>query len=305
MTAATPSNSVYTDFQGLAQLRRKATSDAPAALKEVGKHFEALFIQMMLQSMRQASPGDPLFGGKEGELYRDLFDKQISMNMASKGTLGLADIIVKQLQQNAQLQKPAETNTEQAPAQSAAPAVQPVSNRSDTGNDAVYASPSAFVKDIWPEAQKAAEQLGVDPQVLVAQAALETGWGRGIIRHQGGRSSHNLFGIKAGGSWQKETVTVPTLEYRDGVAVKERASFRSYDSLAASFQDYVQFLQSNPRYKEALMHAGDPRQFAGALQQAGYATDPRYAEKISNVLGGDTLASVLSALKISDDRPIG
>ena len=125
-----------------------------------------------------------------------------------------------------------------------------------------------------------------------------------MIRHPDGRSTHNLFGIKAGSGWQKETASVPTVEYRDGVAVKDRAVFRSYDSLAASFQDYVQFLQNNPRYKEALTHAGDPQQFTSALQDAGYATDPRYAEKINNVLRGETLASALSELKVGDANPI-
>ena len=147
--------------------------------------------------------------------------------------------------------------------------------------------------------------MNVDPQVLVAQAALETGWGRGISRHPDGRSSNNLFGIKAGSDWQKETVSVPTLEFRDGVAVRERASFRSYDSIAASFQDYVQFLKNNPRYKEALVHAGDPQRFSNALQEAGYATDPQYAAKIHNVLNSYTLSSAMSDLKVSATNPIG
>jgi len=297
MTAAIPSSSVYTDFQGLAQLRLKAAKDAPAAIKEVGKHFEALFVQMMLQSMRKASPGDPLFGGQEGELYRDLYDKQISETMTSQKTLGLADIIVRQLQQHAQSHQAVEPSA--VPTTPPAP-VAAASKQAAAENAAIYSSPSTFVKAIWSDAEQAAGQLGVDPQVLVAQAALETGWGRGVIRHADGRSTNNLFGIKAGSAWQKETAAVPTIEYRDGVAVKQVAAFRSYDSPTASFQDYVQFLRNNPRYKEALLHAGDPRQFASALQEAGYATDPRYAEKMSNVLNGDTLASALAELKADD-----
>jgi len=304
MTSAIPDNSVYTDFRGLVQLRHKAASDTPAALQEVGKHFEALFIQMMLQSMRQASPGDPLFGGKEGEIYRDLFDKQISENLSSHGGLGLADIIVRQLRHDTQSQQLAVTKAAQTPSPGSMD-VQSSPSQNSTGSTISYASPVAFVKDIWPHAQDAAKQLGVDPQVLVAQAALETGWSRGIIQHTDGRSSHNLFGIKAGSGWQKQTVTVPTLEYRDGIAVKERASFRSYDSLAASFQDYVQFLKRNPRYKDALAQAGDPGKFSGALQEAGYASDPGYAKKIGNVLAGDTLTAALSELKLNDTHPIG
>ena len=303
MTVANVDNTVYTDFQGLAELRNKAARDAPAALKDVGKRFEALFIQMMLKSMRQASPGDPLFGNKGGELYRDLFDKQISENLASKGSLGLADIIVQQLQHNAQLHKPSPAPEEGTPIASGSD--QPVSLRSDTGNEKSYPTPSDFIKDIWPHAQQAAKQLGVDPKVLMAQAALETGWGRSLIRHEDGRSSNNLFGIKAGNAWHNDSVTVPTLEYRDGMVVKDSASFRSYDSLAAGFQDYVKFLQTNPRYNEALNKVGDPGQFAEALQQGGYATDPNYANKIQDVLGGDTLASALADLKTVDAHPIG
>jgi len=305
MTVNAPSNGVYTDFQGLSQLRQKAGADAPDALQEVGKHFEALFIQMMLQSMREASPGDPLFGGKEEELYRDLFDKQLSMTMASHGNLGLADIIVRQLQGNSKLQDSADKSTSQVPLQITPTASQFKSQPNDVQNKNSYSSPSTFVKSILPYARKAAEQLNVDPQVLIAQAALETGWGRGISHHSNGRSSNNLFGIKAGGDWKNETVSVQTLEFRDGVAVKERATFRSYDSLASSFQDYVQFLQNNPRYREALVHAGDPQLFSQALQESGYATDPQYAVKIHNILSSDTLASAISDLKVSATNPIG
>ena len=306
MTVNTQSNSVYTDFRGLSQLQYKAATDSPKALKEVGQHFEALFIQMMLKSMREATPGDPFFGGKGEELYRDLFDKQISMNMAAKSRLGLADLIVSQLQHNVQSQSPSQKNAMQPPLQTQSTTTSNDSNVSaDPGKQLGYATPSAFVKDIWPLAQQAAKQLNIDPHVLVAQAALETGWGQGIIRHPDGRSSNNLFGIKAGGGWQKQTASVPTLEYRDGVAVKERALFRSYDSLAEGFQDYVQYLQNNPRYKNALALADNPQQFTTALQDAGYATDPRYAEKIHNVLGGDTMALALAGLKDGGLEPIG
>lgn len=308
MTSNTLSDGVYTDFKGLTQLRFKAATDSPKALQEVGKQFEALFIQMMLQSMRQASPGDPLFGGKEQALYRDLFDKQISMNMAEKSKLGLADLIVNQLRHGVQPKISSSSGTALYRSQSISTSNQVAKNSetvSGSENKEAYLSPSAFVKKIWPYAQRAAEQLHVDPQLLVAQAALETGWGRGIIRHPDGRSSNNYFGIKAGASWGGETASVTTLEYRDGVAVKERVPFRSYDSLSESFQDYVQFLKSNPRYEDALAHADNPSQYANALQNAGYATDPYYSEKIRNVLGGDTLTSAMTDLNLSGAGPIG
>jgi flagellar protein FlgJ len=302
MTVSTLSDSVYTDFRGLSQLQYKASTDNPQALQEVGKHFEALFIQMMLQSMRKATPDNPLFGDKAEQMYRDLFDKQISMSMAAKGQLGLADMIIKQLQHKAQIQDSLGKNTVQTPS---AQTDNQASSSAEAVNKTAYASPSAFVKDVWPYAQKAGKQLNIDPQVLVAQAALETGWGRGVIKHPDGRSTHNLFGIKAGDGWQKDAASVPTLEYRDGVAVKERASFRSYGSLAEGFQDYVNFLQNNPRYKDALSNAADPQKFSNALQAAGYATDPNYAQKIGNVLGGDTLASAMADLKVNAPNPIG
>ena len=304
MTVNTLSDSVYTDFQGLSQLKYKASTDTPKALQEVGKHFEALFIQMMLKSMREATPDNPLFGDKAEELYRGLFDKQISMNIASNSKLGLADLIVRQLQHNVGTQ-----NTTQNDAINDKSSTEPSKLTGLPGNDKssdtqAALSPTKFVKDLWPYAKTAAEKLNVDPQVLVAQAALETGWGRGITRHPDGQSSNNLFGIKAGSNWQKKSVSVTTLEYRDGIAVKQQARFRSYDSLQASFQDYVNFLQNNPRYKEALSHASDPNQFTNALQDAGYATDPKYAEKINNILGGNTLASALADLKLNQADPI-
>ena len=308
MTVNSLSDSVYTDFQGLSQLQYQAASNDPKAMREVGKHFEALFIQMMLKSMRQATPSDPILGGKDEELYRDLFDKQISETMAARGQLGIADMIVGQLKRNFHAQASSHSGENQASAQPAASPQQSTAGSSgpvSAADKVSYASPGDFVKDVWPYAQRAAAQLKVDPQVLVAQAALETGWGGSIISHPDGRSSNNLFGIKAGPGWQKRTASVPTLEYRDGIAVKQRAVFRAYDSLAESFQDYVHYLQNNPRYQAALSHAGNPRQFSAALQEAGYATDPRYAEKINNVLGGDTLAAALADLKVNAPDPIG
>jgi len=305
MTGNTMSNGVYTDFNGLTQLRYKASTESPQALNEVGKHFEALFIQMMLQSMRKASPGDPLFGGKEQELYQDLFDKQIAINMAEKSQLGLADLIANQLQHNSDFQKSQQSAAAPKSAQEGEQTASGQISLNSPENSDVFPTPKAFVKKIWPYARHAAEQLNVDPQVLIAQAALESGWGRGIIRHPDGRSSNNLFGIKAGTNWQKETATTTTLEFRNGLAVKERVPFRSYNSLAESFQDYVELLQDNPRYKGALALTDDPRQFADALQQAGYATDPNYGENIRKVLDGDTLASVLTDLKLNKGGPIG
>jgi flagellar protein FlgJ len=155
MTASTLSDNVYTDFRGLTQLQYKAATDTPQALQEVGKHFEALFIQMMLQSMRKATPEDPLFGGKGEELYRDLFDKQISVSMAEKSQLGLADMIVRQLQQNANVKNSSQNKAAQDASLTPSAAQQNnggASSPADVIDKAAFSSPSAFVKEVWPYA---------------------------------------------------------------------------------------------------------------------------------------------------------
>ncbi|ATD67685.1 flagellar assembly peptidoglycan hydrolase FlgJ [Luteimonas chenhongjianii] len=156
-------------------------------------------------------------------------------------------------------------------------------------------SPERFVASIWSHAQAAARELGVDAKALVAQAALETGWGRRTISRGDGSSANNLFGIKATG-WKGDRATVNTHEYSNGVRHTERADFRAYASPAESFADYVRLLKQNPRYRQALEAGGDVRRFAGALQQAGYATDPRYADKLSAIANGPTLGRALSTI---------
>lgn len=148
---------------------------------------------------------------------------------------------------------------------------------------AAFSSPQEFVATMLPMAEAAAEKIGVDPRYLVAQAALETGWGKSIIRTGDGQSSHNLFGIKSHNSWDGESARVLTTEYKGGKAVREAANFRAYDSYAQSFDDYVSFLQNNGRYEKALNVTENPERFVKELQQAGYATDPNYARKISQI----------------------
>jgi len=156
-------------------------------------------------------------------------------------------------------------------------------------------SPEGFVARVWPHAQRAAEELGVDPRALVAQAALETGWGRRLIQRSDGASANNLFGIKATG-WSGERASVNTHEYRDGVRRTERAEFRAYASPAESFADYVRLLKKSPRYAQALEAGRDVRAFAQGLQRAGYATDPSYADKITAISNGPTLGRALAKL---------
>lgn len=154
-----------------------------------------------------------------------------------------------------------------------------------------FESPKEFVEKLLPLAEQMAPELGVDPRVLLAQAALETGWGKHITADpESGLSSFNLFNIKAGSSWGGNTVAVNTLEYVDGIPAQERAQFRAYDGYAQSFADYVEFLKTSSRYQMALEQADNPVRYLQELQAAGYATDPEYAEKISRIMSADVIA---------------
>jgi flagellar protein FlgJ len=156
----------------------------------------------------------------------------------------------------------------------------PVSNISSSTHQPLTTSKADFVRTMWPHAEQAARELGIDPHALVAQAALETGWGRSVPSDAAGGSSFNLFGIKAGANWAGATVNVPTIEFEEGVAVRRVERFRSYSSPADSFRDYAALIGNNPRYENAVGSGGDVANFATALQQGGYATDPEYARKV-------------------------
>lgn len=147
-----------------------------------------------------------------------------------------------------------------------------------------------FVRQLHPYAQQAAKELGVEPKVILAQAALETGWGRSLIKNSNGSNSFNLFNIKADRSWQGKQAQVSTLEFEQGIAKKVNAGFRSYASFQESFQDYVAFIKSNPRYGDALKQIGNGDRYLHELQQAGYATDPNYANKVMSIYHGNTMA---------------
>ncbi len=157
----------------------------------------------------------------------------------------------------------------------------------------------SFVKDLWPHAEKAAQKLGVSADVLVAQSALETGWGKHAMKKQDGSIAFNLFGIKAGNGWAGQTVTHNTLEYREGTMQKESANFRAYDSVSDALNDYVDFVQSRSRYAQALDHEGSDTHYITGLQKAGYATDPAYASKIENIMQGQTFNEALAGMQNS------
>ncbi len=332
MTTTPADTGVYTDLQGLTRLKAAARGNSPEAERTVAKQFEALFIQMMLKSMREASIGDELFGSDQVNTYRDMFDQQLSLSLANGSGIGLASTMPQQLGGRGAPQSDTDTlktenmfsarrfnGTSPPLSQPAAPGLRPsfvgpkqvasaplsfpLSQDATTNPVANLDTPENFIQALWPHAEKAARDLGVQPQVLLAQAALETGWGQSVIG-MAGASSHNLFNIKADPSWDGRRVSVPTLEYMDGIAVKRNDAFRAYDSYAASFDDYVAFLRENPRYGSALRQAADPQAFVQSLQTAGYATDPRYAQKITSILHSDTMSGAVDKLKISAQLPI-
>jgi flagellar protein FlgJ len=167
-----------------------------------------------------------------------------------------------------------------------------VGGRSNSGGMSV--NKQIFMSQLLPHAQQAASELGIDANVLLAQAALETGWGKSVIKNSQGDSSFNLFNIKADKSWQGKQARVSTLEFDGDVARKEMAGFRSYESYKQSFDDYVSFIKSNPRYSDALKKADNPAQYVRELQKAGYATDPRYAEKIMSIYNSQIAAQSIA-----------
>lgn len=279
------------DLGELARLRLSAKTNAPEALRTAARQFEAMFTQMLLKSARAASPGDGLFGSDQTAFYQDMYDQQLAQSLSSGKGLGIADLLLRQLQQVGghasapAVPTPPPASDAAAPTETIAPAP-PLK---------AAQNPEAFVSNILPHAQKAAAELGVPVRTLVAQAALETGWGQHVIARSDGASSNNLFNIKAGRSWNGDSAGSATHEYENGERRSETASFRSYASVAQSFDDYVSLIRNNPRYAEALRHAGDGAAYAQALQRAGYATDPGYAQKIQRIAQGPTLQLAMAA----------
>ncbi|MFQ5469341.1 MAG: flagellar assembly peptidoglycan hydrolase FlgJ [Gammaproteobacteria bacterium] len=274
--------SIYTDFQGLNELKT-AGENSPEALRAVAKQFEALFTQMMLKNMRNTSLGDGIFDNDQSKMYQEMFDKQIALSMSESKGLGLADMIYRQLGGQSE-EKPVEgvKNTLSA-------------NAVKQGHHvSSFSSANEFVKQLLPHAQKAAQEIGVDPEILLSQAALETGWGQTVLSRPDGTSSHNLFNIKADHRWQGDKVSSTTLEFSHGVAEKRQESFRSYHSFEEGFNDYITFLKTGVRYQDVINNSKDSGQYITGLQNAGYATDPDYAKKIIRVMGSETMTTALS-----------
>jgi flagellar protein FlgJ len=348
------------------RLRLEARQRPDQALKSAAQQFEALFMNMLLKSMRDGTPKDGIFDSDQTRLYTSMLDQQLAQKLSARG-VGLADIMVKQLTRGANPQAHASTtpaaDTPAAPGgepllrddrfspevldaaavqddpvedelgslQWLAPNEASVRNHSvnvavpfslgvrhmprpvaaqaadvsaqkrtvpPTSGAAAKTEPAGavpgpnrdFATRLWEHARAAAQATGIPPQFMLAQAALESGWGRHEIRRDDGSPSYNLFGIKAGRNWSGQIVTRATTEYVGGRARTMRETFRAYGSYAEAFRDYANLMASNPRYA-AVLKQKDAAGFARSLQQAGYATDPQYADKLIRIMSGDVLRS--------------
>jgi len=341
----------YNDLNGLQSLKHASKSDKEGALDEVAKHFESIFVSMMIKSMRDAnkvfSEGNML-QSSEGDFYQQMFDSQLAVSLSTSKSIGLADVIKRQLSKDhspqhsvnegglplnpvkeaklyslenyarqpfvskidvSQLQQTVDKidTTLNSVSSSAVvgnvfsidspridspridnPSTEIPSNEA-TNDVAIsttvdFSSPEKYINSLYPYAKGVELQTGIDARLLLAQSALETGWGQRQILNADGSPSFNLFGIKAQTDWKGNSTDITTTEYRQGIPMKERASFRAYDSYQDSFADYAQFLKSNERYESAMQHSDNPKAFASQLQNAGYATDPLYANKISRIV---------------------
>ncbi len=314
MNSATPIPSIF-DTQSLSALKGGLRKDDPQALKAAAQQFEAVLLQMMLKSMRAASPKDGLFDSEQTRFYEEMLDAQLAQVMAAKGGMGLAAVIERQLSrqeavaapdlenglpllpparflpaQPPQRSLPLPTDKPPPPLPVERSPLRPALSATGTGADG---QPQGFVASVWPHAAAASQQTGIPPHFLVAHAALESGWGRAEPRFADGRPSHNLFGVKAGGNWQGAVVEAGTTEYVNGVAEQRVERFRAYGSYAEAFQDYAQLLTRSSRYAEVVA-SRDAGSFARGLQRAGYATDPLYAAKLERIIGGATLRAALT-----------
>ncbi|MCJ8321032.1 MAG: flagellar assembly peptidoglycan hydrolase FlgJ [Colwellia sp.] len=327
----------FLELNGLNTIRLDAKSgtdeEKKAALKEAAQQFEAIFMQMLLKSMRKAQEvleSDSPFNSESTKFYRDMHDQQMAMELSSNGSLGLSDLIIRQLggddnfTPNSVLRSDGDLESrksfaksyalnnqtkfddlqqykEQSFSQNSPPFnatnIDLINNMGLTSNNRQsstltvttssqekFKQPKDFVTALIEPAKSVENKLGIPFEVVIAQAALETGWGQKIIKSEQGESSNNLFNIKADNRWQGSKITKDTLEFEQGSLVKKSALFRSYESIKDSVKDYINFLSSGDRYQNALDNVGNVEHFLHGLQKAGYATDPNYANKIMATL---------------------
>lgn len=319
----------FLDINGLNTIRQGSKSNNKAskdeALEQAAKQFEGIFMQMLMKSMRKAQDvlaSDSPFNSESTKFYRDMHDQQMSLELSNNGSLGLSELIVRQLggdtenftphtilrgngnlddRANIKIAQPAPLSTiaivndstaDQDPSEDRQTNGSVVAKMVNKMQTPTFEQPKDFVTALTADAKRVEQQIKVPFEVVIAQAALETGWGQKIIKTKSGESSNNLFNIKADSRWPGEKVHKETLEYEKGAMVKKREPFRVYESISQSVNDYLNFLTNNERYQGALENSKNVEQFLHSLQGAGYATDPNYASKIMGTLR--TVTSLLN-----------
>lgn len=286
-------NSISTDIKDLASLRESAKNNAPEALRETAKKFEAMFVNMILKSMRDATPKEGPFDSEQSKMFTSMLDQELSQSMAQRG-IGLADVLVRQLSSEKSLgvvDSSSQPGSKQSPPSggnspdlSVAPREYISAYAKQT--DAKLSSAErveSFREKVGDAVKGASNETGIAENLILAHAALESGWGKREVKNPDGSSSHNFFGIKATPEWKGKVAEVVTTEYLDGKPRKSVERFRSYTSVEEGFSDYARFLKENKRYQN-ILGASSVDQFATGLQRAGYATDPLYADKLRRVV---------------------
>lgn len=289
------------DARSLEVLKRVARQDPQSGLKAAAKQLEGLFVQMMLKSMRQATPKGGLFDSQQSEMFTTMLDQQVAESVASQGKLGFAESMLKSLGGNGNNMGPAKNGTplvndlqrqifarfSDSPLQAVNRAITDKSGE-ETHVDDHATGPvrdnASFIARMSAPAMEVAEKSGIPHQLIIAQAALESGWGNREIPTSTGAPSHNLFGIKATPDWKGATTEIMTTEYINGVRTKIKAAFRVYNSYYEGLSDYTSLLMRDPRY-EKVLQSKSAEMGAQALQTGGYATDPQYANKLISIIG--------------------
>lgn len=274
------------DTRSLNNLKLEAGQNSPDAAKEAAKQFESLFMRELIKSMREATMKSGLLDGAQGDLGSDMLDQQLSVQMSGQPG-GLSEAIARQLSRQMGVAEP----TFSVPSTLSLPQV---TGRAGVATKAAVSpintttpAPKGrddFVQHLSSTAEAVAKESGIPASFMLGQAGHETGWGRSEIRNKDGSTSFNLFGIKAGKGWTGKVAEVTTTEYINGVPRKVVAKFRAYDSYEESFRDYARLISQNPRYANAMQATGNAKDYATALQKAGYATDPQYANKLSRAI---------------------
>lgn len=298
-------NALATDINSLNGLKNQANANNPQAAREAAKQLESLFMHEMIKSMRQATMKSGMLDNESSKLADSMMDQQLSVSMAGMPG-GLADAITAQIARSMGID-PSEAGVNPAAALGGTernfsipstvsfagrtPRYPGLSGNSGVGStaflDAYAPSPKGrdnFVQAHSSAAERVARDSGIPASYMLGQAGHETGWGKSEIRGDNGSNSFNLFGIKATGNWKGKVAEITTTEYVDGIPRKVKAKFRAYDSYEDSFRDYARLITENPRYAQAVESTGNAKAYATALQNAGYATDPLYASKLSRAI---------------------